>query len=159
MGIRGTLIPGARDREDNMGKKPATKTPATVDEAKRVRFSYLKAQSHRVVHADGVIGGIAPRGNSIVMSFFNERVPIPREVVHSVNADGSLGDEIVSERVSREGVVREVETTILIEPATARQLHEWLGKRLEQVQAVQRAMSRKARPRKRKKAARPKRRT
>jgi hypothetical protein len=110
---------------------------------KQLRFHYIKSASYRVVHVDGAHGGITPQGG-IFAGIFSERLPIPLSVVHALKDDGSLGDEIMAERKSRDGVVREVEVGLEMNLHIAEQIHEWLGKKIEQLKALQTAA--KAKP-------------
>ena len=51
---------------------------------KTIRYHYIKSNSFRIVHADGVYGGSTPKGY-LHLDFFSERFPIPQLVEHSVN--------------------------------------------------------------------------
>ena len=93
-----------------------------------VDIHYLKANDFRVVHADGVWGGVAPRGY-ITMSVFSERSPIPRKMVFDVTPDGQLGPE--TSRDSKEGIVREVEVEVVMDVPLAKSLIEWLKDKIE----------------------------
>ena len=42
-----------------------------------LRFFYIKAYNFRVVHVDGVIGGITPKG-LLHLAVFSERAAIPQ---------------------------------------------------------------------------------
>ena len=71
----------------------------------------------------------------MMISFFSERRPIPKSVVHPLSPDGKLGDEMIEERVVREALIREVDAAIAMNMPTARSLYEWLGGKLEQYEA------------------------
>ena len=89
-----------------------------------------------MIHADGVVGGPTPKG-LLFLSFFNERNPIPQQVVYSIEKSAEregwakLGREITEERVSRQSVVRETELGVLLDLETAEKLHEWLTGQIE----------------------------
>jgi hypothetical protein len=61
------------------------------------------------------------------VAFYSERRAIPELVVHSVKSDGTLGDEIPEERKVKPGVIRDVDFGIMMDPAVAQSLHQWLG--------------------------------
>jgi hypothetical protein len=61
--------------------------PAKALPTDRVTFHYIKSGFFRVVYATGVQGGISPKGE-IQMAFFNERVPFPQQVAHSIEQSG-----------------------------------------------------------------------
>jgi hypothetical protein len=89
--------------------KSASATPAFPA---TLNFDYLKGSQFRVLHVDGAFTGLTQTGVSV--SFFSERQPIPRRVVHKVNKDGSLGEEIKEQRVVRDAVIRDVDITVVM---------------------------------------------
>lgn len=89
-----------------------------------LRFHYIKSNYFRVIHADGVYGGVSPQG-LIQIAFFSERVPIPQQTVHTFD-NGKISGEVEEFRVSRDGVVREIETNVLMSVAEAKKLRDWL---------------------------------
>ena len=96
----------------------------------RMKFDYIKSNFFRVVHADGVFGGVTPT-LGIHMDVFSQRSPIPKEVVHEVKPDGTMGEEIVSERDVRDAIVREVEVGIVFNLAMAKRMVEWLSAKVQ----------------------------
>lgn len=116
--------------------------PPPLPSEPRVRFDYLKSNFYRVIHVDGAIGGPSPNGH-LVMSFFNERAPIPQQTEHRVQVlggekDGAvLGAEIPESRVSRDAVVREVEVSLVLDYKTAVIIHKWLGAHLENLKSLE----------------------
>ncbi|MBK9386088.1 MAG: hypothetical protein IPN34_14850 [Planctomycetes bacterium] len=94
-----------------------------------VRIHYIKSNLFRVVHTDGVWGGLTP-SLKISMAFWSERRPIPRELVFNVTPEGALGEEIRTMRVSKEGIVREVETEIVMDLNAAKALVGWLAQNI-----------------------------
>jgi hypothetical protein len=105
------------------------------DQPSLVQFDYLKSSLFRVMHVDGVHGGISPRGQ-IQMALFNERLAIPRQTVHELTAAGALGKEVVEARVQRKGIVREVEAELLMSIDTAKSVVGWLKERIEQLEEI-----------------------
>ncbi len=95
---------------------------------KKIAFDYIKSRHFRVVKVNGVVGGIS-RGE-LAMSFWSERSPIPQRMVFAVEEDGSLGDEVMDERVSRDAVIREVELCAIVDIDFATELAEWLQKHI-----------------------------
>jgi hypothetical protein len=99
-----------------------------------VKFHYIKGNFFRVIHADGVIGGLTPHGG-IFLSLYSERGAIPQVIEQAVNPDGTLGDE--KGREGKEGIVREVEVGVMLNERTARGIAEWLIKQAKILEAVQ----------------------
>jgi hypothetical protein len=101
----------------------------------KIEFHYIKSNYFRVVHADGVWGGATSNLN-IHMSFFSERGPIPQRIVHAIEPRGVLGGEIAEERISRKGVVREVEVDVVLNLEMAVSLRKWLDDKIKNLQEV-----------------------
>lgn len=111
----------------------ADETVSGGDGQRTIRFHYIKAAQFRDIHIDGVHGGPTPKG-LIQMSVFCERFPIPRETVHGLGPDGTLGPERRDERVAKEGIVRSVEASLIMDLSVAQSLHKWLGNHIEALQ-------------------------
>ncbi|MER9421448.1 hypothetical protein NKI88_03185 [Mesorhizobium sp. M0317] len=94
-----------------------------------VVFEYIKSAYFRVIHADGAIGAVTPEGN-IHFSLFSNRPAIPRLEVYAKNADGTLGDLVPEHTVVRAGIIREMDVDVIINPATAQALVNWLNANL-----------------------------
>ena len=122
-------------------KKPQSDVPAaskTTDKkpkAGKITFHYIKSNQFRVIHVDGVHGGPSPRGQ-LQMAFFNERLPIPQQVTHTVDEARELGPEVLDERIGKEGIVREVEVELLLNLDVAKSIHKWLGDKIGQVEKL-----------------------
>lgn len=114
---------------DSNPKKRGADAP---DEPRHVAFDFIKSPHFRAVRADGAIGGVTPSGQ-IHVAFYSERNPIPRRVIHSVGSDGKLGEEIGRE--SREAIVREMDFDLFLSLRVAKSVHEWLGARIEELEA------------------------
>lgn len=106
----------------------------------KLAFHYIKSNYFRVIHADGVYGGISPKGK-IQMAFFSERQPIPQQTVFAFDPKSqSTTGEIEGERVTREGVVREVEANILMDLDTARTFSTWISEKIVELEKVSEQM-------------------
>jgi len=114
------------------GKQEAILAPPGIDtENKRIKFDYTKSNYFRVIHVDGAHGGPTPNGQYIGMSVFSTRWPIPRQTTSSIKSDGSMGNEITEERLTRDSIVREIEAEIIMDINTARSIHKWLGQKIK----------------------------
>jgi hypothetical protein len=111
--------------------KAQAATPAEKGEPpKKIRYHFLKSNAYRAIHADGVFGGVTPR-LTIAATFFNERHPLPDQTVHEIKEDGTIGEEIRGERISRDGLVRELEANIIMDVGFAKVLVKWLNDKIE----------------------------
>jgi hypothetical protein len=102
---------------------------------KEIRFDYLKSSLFRVVHADGAFGGPTPRGG-VHIAFWNERAPIPNQVVHLVTPDGKLGEEDRAKRVTRDAIIREVEVGVTMSLPAAKSFLAWLQDKIKVAEEV-----------------------
>jgi hypothetical protein len=99
----------------------------------KLRIEYQKSQSFRVIHADGAYGGTSPR-LQLFIAFYNERFPIPKVLTYETDAAGAPLEELVSERESKEGVIREVEVGITMDLNAAKGFAEWLNERVSELE-------------------------
>jgi len=106
-----------------------------VPNENKVRFHHIKGNLFRVIHADGAVGGITPTGE-IFFSLFNQRMPIPKLIVQGFTETGELGPEIMGEREIRDGIIREVEVGVIMNPTVAKQLRDWLDQNLQLIAQV-----------------------
>lgn len=99
-----------------------------------IRYEYVKAVDYRTFKADGVFGGITPRG-TIFLSLYTERNSIPSVTVHEVK-DGRLGEELRDRRIDRDGYIREVQTGFIIGLDNAKALIDWLTLKTSELEAL-----------------------
>ena len=100
---------------------------SSTEQGDHATFHFTESSHHRVIHGDGVWGGPTPQGN-IAIGFFSERGTIPKKVINTVS-EGKLGEEI--DREFESGFVRELDCTVLVSPATAHFIAEWLKAQLK----------------------------
>lgn len=103
---------------------------ASADVPNTVSFFYIKGTQFRVVHSDGVIGGLTPRG-FIHCAFYNERPAIPQVQTHNVSPEGQLSDPVSTE--GKGGIVREIDFDVIMTRQAAVDLRDWL---LQQIEAL-----------------------
>jgi hypothetical protein len=99
--------------------------PKTID------FHYLKGPDFRSVHIDGAIGGLTTKG-FLHIALFAERAVIPQKTTYNITDEGTLGDEIVERRESKNGIVRQMEIDLIVNEDTAIVLRNWLDQRIEE---------------------------
>jgi len=100
----------------------------------KVRFDYIKSNFFRVIHVDGVHGGIRPSGTTIHMSLFSERNAIPKTEEVQVTDGRVVGPPISVE--ARQAIVREVEVDAILDMGTAVALREWLSKLINIMETI-----------------------
>ena len=109
----------------------ADHTKGNGGEESTVVFDYLKSPQFRTVFATGMIGAVTPDGH-IQFSLYNERPAIPRQIVHRLTKQGTLGEEISERRVSREGMVREMEVDVVTTVESAQSFIVWLQGKIDE---------------------------
>ena len=62
------------------------------------------------------------------MSFYSERAPIPKKLVHKVTSEGVLGNEI--SRESKAGLIREVDVEVIMDLDMARSFRDWMDEKI-----------------------------
>src|SRR5689334_19464234 len=108
--------------------------PAMADDAPQpVPVHYIKSNFFRVAHTDGAIGHITPAG-LIFVGLYSERLAIPQLMVHEVTEEGQVGPERPEQRVSKSGLVREVELGAVMSIETASALVTWLQEKIQLIQ-------------------------
>ncbi len=111
-----------------------TKTVTTQEGfPEQVHFHYIKSSLYRTIHVDGVSGGPTPQG-LIQVAIFSERFPIPKETVQKLLKHGELGEEILEQRITRSGIIREVEANIVMKLDVARNFANWLLSRVDEIE-------------------------
>ena len=115
-------------QKNSSKKKPQKEKSQPIPD--KIRFDYIKSNQHREIFVEGIHGGITPKAK-IQMSLFCERQPIPRQIAHKF--DGlELGPEILSERLSRDAIIRSVDATLIMDLNTAEVMHSWLGNQIKE---------------------------
>jgi hypothetical protein len=109
---------------------------ATEESAPRtIKFEYIKGNFFRTARSDGAWAGTNGR-TDLVLNFYSERTPIPKQTVHALNDQYVLGPEIVNKRSSLDGMVREVEISISMNLDVARALKDLLEKQITAIESA-----------------------
>ncbi len=89
-----------------------------------------------MIHADGVWGGLGPRGD-LHLSFFSERLAIPRQLELRVDEKGQPHEDH-SKRVVRCDVVREIECDVVMSIDNAVAFRDWLNEKIAKANEIRR---------------------
>lgn len=106
--------------------------------SEKVRVEYVKSNLFRVSHVDGAFGGTSPR-LELFISFYSERFPIPKVLTYEVSPTGMPGEEIVAERESKSGIIREVEAGIILDLPAAKAFSAWLNGKVAELEQTREA--------------------
>jgi hypothetical protein len=96
--------------------------------SRRLRFHYIKSNFFRVVHMDGALGGLTPRGY-IHCAIYNERAAVPLVTEYKLVDDVLSGEEPIEGKV---GMVRELEVDLMMSRPVAEELRNWLTDRIKE---------------------------
>lgn len=99
-----------------------------------VKFFYIKNQAFRVIHVDGAIGGVTPRGH-LHLAMYSERPAIPQATAHSLSDDGTLSEP--QEIEGKAGIIRELDIDMIMSKQVAIELRDWLTKHLELIDSLE----------------------
>ncbi|MGD0843910.1 MAG: hypothetical protein ABSA06_06030 [Geobacteraceae bacterium] len=104
-----------------------------------LKFKYIFDYGYNPVYANGAHGGVSPRGE-LVMNFYLERMALPESITHEINPNGTIGSETAAEPADlAHSMVRFIEAGVVMNYQNARELHLWLGERVKEMEAVERA--------------------
>ena len=104
-------------------------------------FKYIFTYDYNPVYVNGAHGGISPRGE-LIANFYLERQPLPNELTHSVSKEGAIGDvSSVDPKDLNSSLVRYVPCGIVLNYGSARNLHQWLGEKIAEMERMAKAVS------------------
>ena len=109
------------------------------DKKPELTFKYIYNYSYNPVYVNGAHGGLSPRGE-LVMNFYLERPPLPEEVRHEINPNGTIGNVSGEEPKNlNSSLVRFIDNGVVMNFESARNLYFWLGERLQEMEAMEKA--------------------
>jgi hypothetical protein len=99
-------------------------------------FKYIFTYDYNPVYVNGAHGGVSPRGE-LVANFYLERQPLPNEITHAITGDGAIGDVTsLDPKDLNSSLVRYVPCGIVLNHANARNLHQWLGDKISEMEQL-----------------------
>jgi hypothetical protein len=103
------------------------------------KFKYIFTYDYNPVYVNGAHGGVTPRGE-LVVNFYQERQPLPNAMTHELNPNGTIGREVAVEPDDlASSLVRFVTNGVVVNYQTARELHFWLGEKIKEMEAMEKA--------------------
>lgn len=104
-----------------------------------LKFKYIFDYGYNPVYVNGAHGGVSPRGE-LVMNFYLERMALPESITHEINPNGTIGKETAAEPEDlAQSMVRFIESGVVMNYQNARELHNWLGERIKEMDALEQA--------------------
>jgi hypothetical protein len=104
-----------------------------------IAFKYLYDDGYNPSYVNGAQGGFSPRGE-MVIHFYMERQGLPETITHEITPDGTIGRETGMEPADlNKTMVRYIDTGVVMNYENARLIHAWLGEKLREMEAMQKA--------------------
>ncbi|MBI4746255.1 MAG: hypothetical protein HY786_06920 [Deltaproteobacteria bacterium] len=96
-----------------------------------IKFKYIFPDDYNPIYVNGIYGGVTPNGD-IVANFFFERHALPNSQSQQLMANGTLGELVSNEPEDlQKSMVRVVNSGVILNVRTAKELHRWLGEQLK----------------------------
>jgi len=103
-----------------------------MGEDRQIKFFFEYDPAYRLIGANGVWGGITPRGD-VRLDFFVEAQGIPKEVVNLITPEGSLGPELSRSPAQR--IVRRIQVGVLLSLEQAESTADFIKSRVADFRA------------------------
>ena len=103
----------------------------------KIKIKYIFKDDYNPIYINGAQGGINPQGE-IIINFYLERTPIPVSQTFNVEENIISPNEIDCEpKDLRDSFVRVIESGVVMNYQTAKELHSWIGKHIESLESLQ----------------------
>ena len=104
------------------------------DKPTSLKINYIKTNTYRTYYIDGAHGGLTPK-LKLYMDLFIDRNITPKIIEHNIDENGNLQNEgkVIE---AKEGTAREIECGLIMDMDTAKSLHDWLGKKIEEYEQI-----------------------
>lgn len=100
----------------------------------KLKFKYVFTYDYNPVYVNGAHGGISPRGE-IIANFYLERTPVPNELVHAINPDGTITELHSTDPEDLNNMmIRYVSNGIVLTYQNAKDLYGWLGDKIAELE-------------------------
>lgn len=97
-----------------------------------ITFKYVFDESYNPVYANGAYGGLNLGNKEVVMNFFHERGPLPRETKVQFDSEGNA--EVVGSIPESPKTIRYITTGVTMSIEAAKSFHMWLGTLLQEAE-------------------------
>ena len=89
--------------------------------------------NYKQVHVDGAFGGLTTRG-LINLSFYAERLPIPKSSDFEISEQGTVGTLLTNSEDSKNGIIREYDFGVYMDINAAKSLIEFLSQKVSDLE-------------------------
>ena len=104
-----------------------------MSDDRQIKFRYIFPENYNPAYCNGAYGGVSAHGE-IVANFYLERMPLPYTLTNALNPDGTLAGVVETDPSDlNDIVIRYVATGIVLSEESARAIHSWLGKQIDEL--------------------------
>ncbi|MBX7095973.1 MAG: hypothetical protein K1X56_14720 [Flavobacteriales bacterium] len=102
-----------------------------------IEIHYQKNPSYKIVHADGVYGGLTTK-NYLNLNFYAERFPIPKtnKFEFEDHEQVKFTEDKLTANDCKNGLIREIECGIYIDIQTAESLANWIQLKIKEYKLI-----------------------
>ncbi len=104
---------------------------------KEIKFKYIFEEGYNPKYVNGAYGGVSPMGE-IIVNFYLERIPLPKEDIHELNTEGQIGS--IKERNPKDFnniMIRYIQSGIVLSLEQAKSIYAWLGNNIEEAEKIE----------------------
>lgn len=100
-----------------------------------IKFKYIFTPDYNPKYVNGAYGGVSPQGE-INVNFYLERRGLPKYHEFFVDEKGKLTEKSIEPADHQHSMVRVVENGVTLSLAGAKNIHEWLGKKIVELEKL-----------------------
>lgn len=101
----------------------------------KLNFYFERSSTHQEILVDGAVGGPSPQGDKLCITVYTERHTIPSKIVHQLDENGVLMEEIREEREDPNGIQRVLQATLHMDISNAKSFSKWLADTIEEMES------------------------
>lgn len=102
-----------------------------------IKFKYIFDDGYNPKYVNGAYGGVSPMGE-IIVNFYLERIPLPKEDIHELYPNGQIG--LIKERKPDDFnniMIRYIQNGIVLSLEQAKSIHAWLGNTILEAEKIE----------------------
>lgn len=99
----------------------------------KIEIKYTTPDYYRPIYVNGAFGGFSPQGE-LVINFYFENTSIPESQTFDLTDEGRLSSNPVEskpERTEIPQIMRNIQTGIILDLASAKRISQWLNDKIE----------------------------
>lgn len=102
-----------------------------------IKIKYIFEEGYNPKYVNGAYGGVSPMGE-IIVNFYLERIPLPKEDIHELKPNGQIGS--IKERKPEDFnniMIRYIQNGIVLSLEQAESVYAWLGNNIEEAKKIE----------------------